>query len=117
MDKDFSIEKAKKFLASQEKDLEEQKELKRLAALELAISVLKSMFSHTPVEVYLVGSITRPLAFHAGSDVDIVVKNFKGDRFELWTQLESKLQRTVEVILFENCLFQEHVITQGLRVT
>jgi hypothetical protein len=45
-----------------------------------------------------------------------VVKNFHGDRFDLWAFLEKEIGRKVEVIPFETCHFQEFVLKDGLKV-
>ena len=84
--------------------------------LAIAITHIKKRFINTTVEVFLVGSVIQPYMFHPHSDIDIVVKNFKGDRFDLWTQLEMLIKRNIEVIIFENCHFQEHVIKSGYKV-
>ena len=82
----------------------------------VAIDTLKNIFSNTDVEVYLVGSITSPYMFYSHSDVDVVLKKFQGDRFKVWTELETMTKRNVEVIIFENCHFQEHVLKNGYKV-
>ncbi len=113
---EFDKEAAKNWLEKQaEKEVSEMEDA-RLKLLEKVTSNLKNAFKGTPVEIYLVGSIIRPYQFTAYSDVDIVVKNFTGDRFDLWTALEREIGREIEVILFEKCHFQEFILTQGMRV-
>ncbi|MES2199000.1 MAG: hypothetical protein V4489_02385 [Chlamydiota bacterium] len=116
MDKNFNIEEAKKFLENRESEEKEKREADRKATLTIVIDSLKSIFLDTGVEVYLVGSIAKPYMFHPYSDVDVVLKNFKGDRFDLWTRLETAIKKNVEVIIFENCHFQEYVIKDGYKV-
>ncbi len=116
MNDNFDADKAKKFLEIREGEEKENKEIERKSILMLAIDSLKRLFSHTSVEVYLIGSVTQPYKFHSRSDVDIVLKNFHGDRFEVWTQLELLIKKNVEVIIFENCQFQEHVLKNGYKV-
>ncbi|MBX9922982.1 MAG: hypothetical protein K2Y01_02620 [Rhabdochlamydiaceae bacterium] len=116
MNDNFDTDKAKKFLETREGEEKERKEIERKAALSATVDLLKVLFSHTGVEVYLVGSIIQPYKFHSRSDVDVVLRNFHGDRFEVWTQLEALIKKNVEVIIFENCHFQEHVIKNGYRV-
>lgn len=113
---DFDSEGAQKFLAEREKREKEERETVRKKLLQEVISVLKEEFKHTSVEVYLVGSILRPYSFSTHSDVDVVLKNYKGDRFDFWTKLEKKLGRNVEIIPFETCPFQEFVLKEGLKV-
>ena len=116
MDKSFDADAAKRFLEKRESEEKEKGERDRLAVLALAIDALKKLFANTNVEVYLVGSVIRPHAFHGQSDVDVVLKNFKGDRFEVWTELEKMIARTVEVIIFENCHFQDYILRDGHKV-
>lgn len=116
MESHFDLNQAKKFLENREIQKKEEHERERIALLSIVINSLKDLFSNSDVEVYLVGSITQPYKFHPQSDVDIVLKNFKGDRFEIWTEMETKIKRNVEIILFETSHFQEHVLTKGLKV-
>jgi predicted nucleotidyltransferase len=116
MDMQFDKEQAKKFLIEREAQEKEHDEQERLDLLAKVLRILKELFSNSDVEIYLVGSIIHPYKFHSKSDVDIVVKNYKGDRFDLWTKLESLIQKKVEVIIFENCSFQDHVTKAGYKV-
>lgn len=113
---DFDWIGAKKNLIERDKIEKENGERDRIQLFEKAVSVLENEFKETSVEVYLVGSITQPYRFTSSSDIDIVLKNFIGDRFELWTKLEEKLGREVEIILFEKSAFQEFVKSQGFKV-
>jgi predicted nucleotidyltransferase len=113
---EFDWKAAKKFLKEREEKQKSEQEEIRKDLLQRVISILKEEFKHTDVQVYLVGSILRPNRFTQASDVDIVVNNFKGDRFALWASLEEKIGRNVEVILFESCHFKEFIISEGLQV-
>ena len=112
----FNSDEAKKFLEEREVKEKQQRETERKNLLQQVISVLRKEFSNTTTEVYLIGSIIRPFGFNSKSDVDIVLKNYTGDRFDIWTKLEAQVGRTVEIILFEKCLFQEFVLKEGLKV-
>lgn len=116
MDQNFDANQAKKFLEKRELQEREQRERERIAVLADVTDKLKALFSNGHVEVYLVGSIMQPYTFYPHSDIDIVLKNFDGDRFDLWTKLETLIQRNVEIILFEHCHFQEHIIKTGYKV-
>jgi predicted nucleotidyltransferase len=116
MDKNFDMNEAKNFLEGRESAEKEKKETERKSTLMLVVDSLKKIFSSTDVEVYLVGSLIKPYMFHPGSDVDVVLRNFKGDRFDIWTQLEGMTKRNVEVIIFENCHFQDYVVQSGYKV-
>ncbi len=116
MEEKFDSEEAKKFLFAREEKEKQHREEDRKAVLQKVISILKKEFQGSSVEVYIVGSILRPFSFSSHSDVDIVLKNFKQDRFELWPKLEREIGRTVEIILFETCRFQEFVLKEGLKV-
>lgn len=116
MGKEFDIEKAKKFLSEREEQEKKSLEITRLATLEKTLSTLKELFQNTPIEVYLIGSVVVPFRFSHRSDVDIVLKNFDGDLFELWSILEGKIGRTVELIRFETSHFQDFILKNGLKV-
>lgn len=116
MDQNFDFNEAKKNLEKQERQKKEALEQERIDLLENVVNALKTIKFEPSVEVFLVGSITQPYKFHSGSDVDIVLKNFTGDRFDLWPQLERMIKRNVEVIIFENCSFQDYVMSMGYRV-
>jgi len=116
MKSNFDREKAKKNLLEKEKAEKEVLELKRQSLFEKAIALLQKEFQESEVEVFLVGSILHSGSFTSTSDIDIVVKNFDGDRFALWTRLEEALGSNVEVIRYEHCPFQEFVLEQGYKV-
>lgn len=116
MSEDFDRKRAKKSLQIREENEREQREQKRLECLEKVIKLLRNEFAENEVQIFLVGSITRPYQFYDNSDIDIVVKGFTGDRFELWSKLERILDRNIEIIKYENCGFQDHIDTQGLKV-
>ncbi|HNA62593.1 MAG TPA: hypothetical protein PKW79_05920 [Rhabdochlamydiaceae bacterium] len=113
---DFDFEAAKKSLRLKEERENEHKEEERLHFLQRAKTILEKEFKGTGVEVYLVGSILQPSRFTSMSDIDIVLKNFHGDRFELWAKLDRQIGRTVEIIIFETCHFQDFVLKDGLKV-
>jgi len=112
----FDYEAAKKSLRLKEEKENAQKEEDRLHFLQRVKTILKEEFNGTGVEVYLVGSILQPSRFTSMSDIDIVLKNFHGDRFELWAKLDRKIGRTLEIIIFETCHFQDFVLKDGLKV-
>lgn len=113
----FNADKAKKHLLEKEEKEKTRLEEKRKALLEKVIAILRNEFKGSSVEVYLVGSILQPFRFTARSDVDIVLKNYRQDRFEFWAKIEREIGRKVEIILFETCSFQEFVLKEGLKVT
>ena len=112
----FDFDEAKKFLLARDQKEKENLELERKQTLQKVVAILEAEFQNTGVEVFLVGSLLLPYSFTSRSDVDIVLKNYSGDRFDLWTKLEEKIGRNVEVILFEKCPFQEFVIQEGYKV-
>jgi predicted nucleotidyltransferase len=116
MEENFDSEEAKKFLLAKEEQEKRQKEEERKVLFQRAILCLKKEFEKSTVEVYLVGSILRPFQFSSRSDIDIVLKNYKGDRFSLWAKLEREIGRKVEIIPFETCHFQEFVLKDGFKV-
>lgn len=116
MEPDFDPEQAKKYLQERELREKDAREQARKALLPIVKESIDKIFSDTDVEVFLVGSITQPYQFSSNSDVDIVLKNFNGDRFDVWSKLEREINRDIEVILFEHCHFQDHVTKYGKRI-
>ena len=116
MTKQFDSEEAKKYLLAQEQQKKQKCEEERKKLLQTIITLLKRELEGKAIEVYLIGSIIRPFAFSLHSDIDIVLKNYHGDRFDLWAKLEREIERKVEIIPFETCHFQEFVIKEGFKV-
>lgn len=112
----FDQESAAKNLLARDKAAKEARERIRLDLLRTCTTYLQKRFKENSIEVYLVGSITQPYHFRENSDIDIVLKGFNGDLFEIWTELEKALNRKVEVIIFESCHFKEHIIQLGVKV-
>jgi predicted nucleotidyltransferase len=112
----FDSEEAKKFLLAKEEKERKHVEEERKTLFKKVISVLEKEFKGSSVEVYLIGSILQPFNFTARSDIDVVLKNYKGDRFEFWARLEREIGRKVEIIPFETCRFQELVVKNGFKV-
>lgn len=112
----FDSEEAKNFLLAKEKRDKQRKEEERNFLLAKVIVILEKEFKGSSVEVYLIGSIIKPFGFSSRSDIDIVLKNYKEDRFDFWAKLERNLNKRVEIILFETCPFQEFVLKEGLKV-
>lgn len=112
----FDPQEAKEYLYQREKLAKDEWEKKRQQLLSTVIGVLKEELSGQDLEAFLVGSLIKPYAFTESSDVDIVLINFHGDRFSLWSKLEQKIECEVEIILYEKCSFQEFVLTEGLKV-
>ena len=113
---DFDQEEAKKFLLAREEKEKQRLETIRKEVLDRAITLLKEEFQGSSTQVYLVGSVLQPFKFKDYSDIDIVLKHFQGDLFEIWSKLSMKFDRTIEVILFETCHFQDFVLKHGLKV-
>ena len=116
MNTNFDPEEARKHLIRKEENEKADREKQRVELFEKVVNILSQRFRDSSIEVYLVGSIIKPYMFHSHSDIDIVVKNFRGDRFDLWTELEGLFERNVEIILFEKCHFQEFVEKEGYKV-
>jgi uncharacterized protein len=63
----------------------------------------------------LFGSVTRPCKFHVRSDVDVALLEPPKhcSIFRLQAQLEEAVRRPVDLILLEECRFQEKIRTEG----
>ncbi|MCD6506493.1 hypothetical protein J7M22_07675 [Candidatus Poribacteria bacterium] len=89
----------------------------RKETLRGTIAALKGYFQGVDVEaVYLIGSLLREGKFYEFSDIDVAVKGFKGDVWELGCELERVLNRDVDVIALEKSDFKDFVERHGLRV-
>jgi hypothetical protein len=116
MENKFDIEAAKKFLLAKEEKKRTQWEEERKALLKKTISILEKEFKESSVEAYLIGSILQPFKFTARSDINVVLKNYNGDLFEFWARLEREIDRTVLILSFESCHFQEFIVNNGFKV-
>lgn len=88
----------------------------RKKLLEKTIAIFLKEFENGNMEIWLIGSITRSNQFSQKSDIDIVVKGYNGDRFDLWILLEAKIGHAVEIIRYEECDFQDDILKYGLKV-
>ena len=113
---DFDAEAARQNLQRKELAKSIKQEEFRIKLLQKAIEVLLEYFRDQKVEVWLIGSIIQPNHFSERSDIDIVVKNFHGDRFALWSILEKKIGHEAEIVRFEECSFQDDILTFGKKV-
>ncbi len=81
------------FAAREERKLAER-EKRRQAALEAAVSALNAVLPRSGKvrRAYLFGSVVRPGAFRPDSDVDIAVEGIEAaDYFALWRDLEEAM--------------------------
>ncbi len=116
MNDNFDTDAAKKSLIKKQEEKLNLDEQVRQIELAKIIKILKEEFVNQAIEVFLVGSITQPYKFHKNSDIDIVLKNFKGDRFDTWSSIDRKIDRTIELILYKKCHFKDHIDQHGLKV-
>ncbi len=107
---------ARKLLAKKKQRLRESRERDRKALLEKVVHLLREALAEEGVSVFLIGSITRPYRFGPASDIDVVVKSYKGDRLSLWSRLDSLLPREVDLIFWESCPFREDLEGRSLKV-
>ncbi len=103
-----------------EKSLEEdynKREQQRLAILEKTAKALKAYFKDKDVEVvFLVGSILEEGGFYPFSDIDVAAEGFKEDYWKTLSDLESILERNVDLIEMEKCRFKDSLIKRGYRI-
>lgn len=116
MNEEFDYQKAKDHLFQKSKQQDERLEQLRISTLENTVRFLKEFFKNSSVEVYLVGSLIQTGKFTENSDIDIVLKKFKGDRFEIWSIIEDNLRRKIEIILYENSNIKDHIDKNGFKV-
>lgn len=103
-----------------EKSLEEdyhEREQQRLAMLKKTAKALKAYFKNKKVEmVFLVGSILEEGGFYSFSDIDVAADGFKEDYLKTLSELESILERNVDLIEMEKCRFKDSLIKRGFRI-
>lgn len=94
-----------------------RRELARTAKLELLFTALPD----APVAVQdaiVFGSLARPNAFTARSDIDIAVHRLPArDYMRLKTYLEDALVRDVDLVELESCRFADAIRRKGIRWT
>lgn len=115
-DMKFDEDAARKSLMRKEMTKVAEQEHLRQQLLNKTIDILRQELKDKNLEVWLIGSITCPHRFTKRSDVDIVVKNYFGDRFDLWTLLEKKIEHEIEIIRYEECHFRDEIPITGLKV-
>jgi predicted nucleotidyltransferase len=95
------------------KEILEMEEMRKYE-LEYAKDCLRKYFEGIEgCKVYLFGSILRPGKFHQKSDIDIAVKDFKGSRLELYTDISVFFNHEIDVVLMEDCSFADEIIKTG----
>ena len=112
----MELQKIVRFLSKRDKAQRACLEAKRKDILKNVMAVLAATFANTNTEVYIIGSLIEPYKFKENSDIDIVVKNYQGDHFLLWSKLEEKFARKVDLIIFERCGFQKEIQQYGLKI-
>jgi len=99
-----------------EKRAAADRESMRVSLLEKVKSILVQELSAKKCDVWLIGSLIQEGHFSKRSDVEIVIKNYEGDRFDLWTFLERKIGHQIMIFSFENCHFQDFVHNYGKKI-
>lgn len=90
----------------------------RLGTLEKAKAVIRNYFSAYPgTTVYLTGSIVKPGAFSAASDIDVAVEGFPGSRLDLYTDLSSLIDWPIDIVIMERCEFADSIQQNGILVS
>jgi len=66
-------------------------------------------------KILLFGSVTRPNAFHARSDVDIafIEEPKKHSRYLLQAKIEEMIHHPVDLIILSECRFREKIEREG----
>ncbi len=78
---------------------------------------LKAYFKNKKVKrVFLVGSILDEGGFYPFSDIDVAADGFKEDYWKTLSDLESILERNVDLIEMEKCRFKDSLIKRGFRI-
>ena len=115
---DFTdIKQVRATLQNKELKRREHNEALRLDTLENAKVVIRNYFSAYPgTTVYLTGSIVKPGAFSAASDIDVAVEGFPGSRLDLYTDLSSLIGWPIDIVIMERCGFANSIRRNGTLV-
>jgi uncharacterized protein len=93
------------------------REVGRERTLEHAQRTLRRYFRDKRVKsAWLVGSVLRPGYFYEFSDVDVAVEGLGEPYFEVMSELEELLGRSVDLIELERCRFREELENRGVRL-
>lgn len=105
-------------IESVEKERLQKLEQQRIEMLNKTIEVLKSYFSGIIIEeLYITGSLLVSGKYYEHSDIDIAIKGLPIDMmYKTIFELEEMLNRKVEIIELENCIFKEKIIKTGLKL-
>ena len=109
-------ERIREFLHNKALTRRNARERLRLQVLDRVKDKICEIFSDPDAEVYLIGSLVRPYHFSEYSDIDIVVKNFKGEIDEIQKEIEYALDKDVDIIVYEKSPFKELIDKFGERV-
>ena len=96
---------------------QDELEKKRAAVLQQVQEALTSLSRHYHWdEAYIFGSVVKKGRFQSHSDIDIAVRGL--NRFEYYAfigEISERLNKRVDVVLFEECHFIDSIITKGLK--
>ena len=91
----------------------------RKNVLAYTLDFLNRIKNNLPVEeIYLFGSILRENMFDDNSDIDIAIKGLKNESqfFKIFTQLDKIPNRNVDLLLLEECSFNNLIIKYSLKI-
>ena len=88
----------------------------RLEVLAQVKEKIRDTFFDSGMEVFLIGSLLRSYHFSEYSDIDIVIKNYKGEIYEIQKELENALNKDVDIIIYEKSPFKELIDRFGEKV-
>lgn len=93
------------------------RERKRGKTLTDVINSLKIYFSSKKVgKVFLIGSVLKKGGFYDFSDIDIAVEGLAEDYFHTLSDLETLLEREVDLIELEGHRLREEIEKWGKRI-
>jgi len=110
------IKRIREFLHNKAQARRMDRERLRLKVLSSVKEKFRDILPDSGIEVYLIGSIIRPYHFSEYSDIDIVLKNFKGDIYEIQKEIESQTDRDVDLIIYERSTFKELIDQYGEKI-
>lgn len=85
-----------------------------LQKINLALKTIEKKYDWK--EAYLFGSVTKKETFRRNSDIDLAVSGLnKLDHYAFLAELSDLLEKSVDVVLLEECPFAESIKEKGLK--
>ncbi len=113
-DKKNSIPSRWKNAVMERQASEEKLRISVLQEVNLALKIIEKKYHWD--EAYLFGSVAQKEKFRPNSDIDLAVSGLnKFDHYAFLAELSDLLEKSVDVVLLEECPFAESIKEKGLK--